>query len=116
MRKLSFDTVVWIIISLALVVMSLLPGCGPARNALHTATPTAPPAAPCTDGARRCNGLIPERCTVTDGVGRWYPLHPLGADLRPAPCALRCVVDDDGAHCAGPAADAGADAAEGGAP
>lgn len=101
---------------LVVLVAAAALSCGSARNAMHTVTPTAPPAAPCADGANRCNGLVPERCTVTDGVGRWYPLHPLGANLRPAPCALRCLVDDDGAHCAGPVADAGADVAEGGAP
>lgn len=97
----------------ALVLLAaFVAACGPARNALLAVTPTVPGVTPCTDGAQRCHGLVPERCEGS----RWYPLHPLGADLRPAPCALRCTVDDDGAHCAGPAADAGADAAESGAP
>ena len=50
------EAITSILCVLALLVVWAL-GCGPARNALHTATPTAPPAAPCTDGARRCNGL-----------------------------------------------------------
>lgn len=100
------------LLCLALAALS----CGPARNALLAVTPTVPGVTPCADGAQRCNGLVPERCAVADGAGRWLPLHPLGADLRPAPCGVACVVSDGAAHCAGPAVDAGADAAESGAP
>lgn len=86
----------------ALLLAFALLACGPARNAVVDVLPTAPRRADCRDGAQRCNGLVPERCTVADGVGRWYPKHPLGADLRPAPCAARCVVDGEPAasHCA----------------
>lgn len=88
----------------ALVLLALALGCGPARNALVDVLPTAPGRADCRDGAQRCNGLVPERCTVSDGVGRWYPKHQLAANLRPAPCAVRCEVSGDppASHCAGP--------------
>lgn len=95
----------------ALVLLALaLAACGPARNALVDVLPTAPARASCADGAQRCNGLVPERCTVSDDVGRWYPKHQLGADGEPAPCAHRCVVDGEPAasHCAGPEVDGGA--------
>lgn len=94
----------------ALLLALVLLACGPARNGLADLTPTAPRRADCADGAQRCNGLVPERCTVADGVGRWYPKHPLGADLRPAPCAARCVTEGGASHCAA------AETPDGGAP
>lgn len=97
-----------LMLALTIALVALAARCGPARNALANVTPTVPPRAACTDGAQRCNELVPERCAVADSVGRWFPLHPLGADLRPAPCGVACVVTDGVAHCAGAAADGGA--------
>lgn len=76
----------------ALLLAFALLACGPARNAVVDVLPTAPRRADCRDGAQRCSGLVPERCTVADGVGRWYPKHPLGADLWTD--ALRAQVVD----------------------
>lgn len=97
-----------LMLALTIALVALAARCGPARNALANVTPTVPGPAPCVDGAQRCNDLVPERCGGVDGAGRWWPLHPLGADLRPAPCGVACVVSDGGAHCAGAAADGGA--------
>lgn len=82
----------------ALLCLALALGCGPARNALVDVLPTAPGRSACADGAQRCNGLVPERCVVSDGEARWFSTHPLGDDGRPAPCR-RCVVEAT-AHCA----------------
>ena len=90
--------------TLRLALLVALVGCVPVRRATLAVTPTVPPAAgpSCPAAAWRCNGLVPERCVATDGEARWFPTHPLGADLRPAPCAARCVVDGEPAasHCA----------------
>jgi hypothetical protein len=77
-------------------------GCGHVRNAVHAVTPTAPPAAgsACPAVPWRCTEGVPERCAVSDGVARWYPVTPLSTAGRPAACAVRCVVDAT-AHCAG---------------
>lgn len=89
--------------ALPLVLALLACGCGHARNALHTAIPTAPPDAGPTCPALpwRCAAGVPERCVVSDGVARWYSSHPLNSQGRPAACAARCVVDTS-AHCADP--------------
>lgn len=81
-------------------LLAALAGCGPARNALHSVTPTAPPdeGPTCPAVPWRCDGNVPMRCTVSDGRARFYPLHPLTPDGRPAPCR-RCVVEAT-AHCA----------------
>jgi hypothetical protein len=83
------------------VALLALAGCGHARNAVHSVTPTAPPDAgpTCPALSWRCSAGVPERCTVSDNVARWYSLHPLAADGRPAPCAHACTVDTV-AHCA----------------
>ena len=82
--------------------------CGPVRNGLATLAPTVPGNGACIDGAKRCNGLVPESCRTYDGVPRWWPLAALDDRGRPAPCAHWCVVEDGGApHCAG-AVDGGA--------
>lgn len=91
-----------------LILALALASCGHARNAHLDVVPTVPARADCRDGAQRCNDLVPERCTVADDVGRWYPLLPLAADLRPARCGARCLVTDGEAHCAGPETDGGA--------
>lgn len=89
--------------ALPLVLALLACGCGPARNAVHALTPTAPPSAGPTCPALpwRCAAGVPERCVVSDGVARWYSSHPLNSQGRPAACAARCVVDTS-AHCADP--------------
>ena len=86
--------------TLRLALLAALVGCVPVRRAQMAVTPTVPPAAgpSCPAAAWRCNGLVPERCVVSDGEARWFSTHPLGDDGRPAPCR-RCVVEAT-AHCA----------------
>lgn len=97
-RRLSVDTAAWLLAGAVLVAHNC--GCGPARNAVHSVTPTAPRAAgpTCPAPAWRCAANVPEACIVSDGVARWYPAHPIGDDGRPAPCR-RCLVEAT-AHCA----------------
>lgn len=86
---------------LAVAIVAAL-ACSAARSRLADADPTMPGRASCVAGSWRCNGRVPEHCdTDEDGsaVTRWYPAHGLGADRRPAPCAVACVVDGT-AHCA----------------
>lgn len=86
-----------------LLALSLL-ACGPARNVVHTLTPTAPrdEGVACPAVAWRCTAGVPERCQASDGRARWYPMHPLTPAGSPAACRARCVVDGDPAvaHCA----------------
>ena len=86
--------------TLRLALLVALAGCVPVRRATLAVTPTVPPAAgpSCPAAAWRCNGLVPERCVVSDGEARWFSTHPLDDDGRPAPCR-RCVVEAT-AHCA----------------
>lgn len=85
----------------AVFVACAFNACGHARNAVHAVTPTAPRAegTACPAPAWRCTANVPEHCVVSDGQARFYPLHPIGDDGRPAPCASRCVLDTV-AHCA----------------
>jgi hypothetical protein len=85
----------------ALPLVLALVACGPSRRAILAVTPTVPAAspAPCPAVPWRCSAGVPERCTTSDGEARWWPLHPLAADGRPAPCAHACTVDTV-AHCA----------------
>lgn len=82
------------------LLLAALAACGTYRNAVASVTPTVPRAdgATCPALPWRCTGEVPEHCSVADGVARWWPSNPLGADNRPAACR-RCVVEAT-AHCA----------------
>ena len=79
--------------------------CGPGREVIADHIPTFPPRASETCPALpwRCEGNVPQHCSMSNNVARWYPAHPLTSMTQPvpAPCAVRCVVDTV-AHCAGP--------------
>lgn len=84
--------------------LALALGCGPARDALMSATPGVPPVSGCTTGNHRCNGAVPEVCSET---GRWWPALPRDAQGAQRVCPAGCAVAADGAaYCA--AADGGA--------
>jgi hypothetical protein len=90
------DTVVWIIISLALLVMSLLPGCGPVRSAIvapHHAG-ACDPGPPDASLPTLCRGAVPYVCSRQ---GHLWPATPSGA-----PCPWGCFTVDGGAACGGP--------------
>ena len=78
--------------------------CAHARRAVIAATPTAPRSegVACPAVPWRCSAGVPEHCQSRDGESRWWPLHPLGDDGRPAPCSHACVLSGDPvvAHCA----------------
>jgi len=89
--------------TLRLALLALL-ACGPTRRGILTVTPTVPPSSgvACPAVPWRCSAGVPERCTDRDARATWWPLHPLGDDGRPAPCAGACVLSGDPvvAHCA----------------
>lgn len=90
--------------TLRLLLAVALVGCVTARRAVIAATPTAPRSegVACPAVPWRCSAGVPEHCQSRDGESRWYPLHPLADDGRPAPCAHACVLSGDPvvAHCA----------------
>ena len=89
--------------TLRLALLALL-SCAPVRRGVLAVTPTVPAASgvACPAVPWRCSAGVPERCQSRDGEARWYPLHPLADDGRPAPCSHACVLSGDPvvAHCA----------------
>ena len=90
--------------TLRLLLAVALVGCVTARRAVIAATPTVPRSegVACPAVPWRCSAGVPEHCTARDGEARWYALHPLADDGRPAPCANACVLSGSPvvAHCA----------------
>lgn len=90
--------------TLGAMVLLALGACGPARDALMSATPGVPPVSGCTTGNHRCNNTVPEVCSET---GRWWPALPRDPQGAQRVCPAGCAVAADGvAYCA--AADGGA--------
>lgn len=90
--------------TLRLLLAVALVGCVTARRAVIAVTPTVPRSegVACPAVPWRCSAGVPERCHERDNVARWYPLHPLADDGRPAPCANACLLSGSPvvAHCA----------------
>ena len=90
--------------TLRLLLAVALVGCVTARRAVIAATPTVPRSegVACPAVPWRCSAGIPEHCQSRDGESRWWPMHAIGDDGRPAPCANACVLSGSPAiaHCA----------------
>jgi hypothetical protein len=81
-----------------MVLLALVLGCGPAREALLTVTPGVPPASGCVAGAYRCADGAPETCSAS---GRWWRTLPVDVTGAPRRCPAGCALSANGvAHCA----------------
>ena len=89
---------------LRLLLAVALAGCVTARRAVIAATPTVPAASgvACPAVPWRCSAGVPQRCHERDNEARWFDVHPLADDGRPAPCSRACVLSGSPvvAHCA----------------
>lgn len=85
------------------LLVAVLDGCGPARDALLAVTPGVPPVAGCDAGAQRCQGAVPVVCSRS---GRWWPSLPPDPQGVQRQCPAGCELDGGVAFCA--AADGGA--------
>ena len=75
---------------------TVLIACAPVKNLVADQTI---PRGQGTHGEQRCNSNVPEAYIVSDGVGRWFPLHPRRPDGSFAPCAHTCIVENHTASC-----------------
>lgn len=100
-RKRSGKSMAWRLMNMSFVAVL---SCSGARSRLIDANATLPARTGCAPDTQRCHDRVPEICMRDEensAITRWWPMHGMDTSGYPAKCAVRCIVDEGWAQCAG---------------